>query len=150
MLIFTRAHSDYLAWFRTMWCSSKHDLAGRCSCSPRNGWWRNHSTGADHHFRHRIIARVRVVRVLSVVSQSLILSRRGKYGGYIGATWGIARSVIYSLPDERGLTISYSVIGPLLGGVRAFMRQLFPMTDSTPHRFSQTTFLGDGTTRAFF
>lgn len=150
MLVLIRAHSDYLARFRTVWRSSKHDLAGRCSCSTRHGRWRNHSTGTDHHFRHRIIARVRVVRVLSILSQSLILSRRGKYGGYIGATWGIARSVIYSLPDGHGLTISYSVIGPLLGGVRAFMRQLFPMTDPTPHRFSQTTSLGDGTTRAFF
>lgn len=149
--IFSQAHACcYLAWFCIMWRRSKHDLVGCCSCSPRHGWWRNHSVGADNHFGHRIIARVCVPRVLGITPQSLILNRRGKYGGYIGATWGIARSVIYSLSDGLGLTISCSVIGPLLGGVRVFMRQLFPITNSTLHRFSQTTSLGDGTIRAFF
>lgn len=69
------------------------------------------------------------------ISDIVSLEERGKYAGFIGATWGIA-----------------SVVGPLLGGVRrsilayALHRSLF-------RRFLLITSLGDGvssSTCAFF
>jgi len=61
-----------------------------------------------------------------VISDVVSLENRGKYIGFIGATWGIA-----------------SVAGPMLGGVSG-MHSTYTIHDLFPHRSSLTTYLGDG------
>jgi len=67
---------------------------------------------------------IQIVQV--VISDVVSLENRGKYIGFIGATWGIA-----------------SVTGPLLGGVSG-MHSTHTIRDLFPHRYSLTTYLGDG------
>jgi len=61
-----------------------------------------------------------------VISDVISLEDRGKYMGFIGATWGIA-----------------SVAGPLLGGVSG-MYSACTTHVSFSHRSSLITYLGDG------
>ena len=50
-----------LARVRAMWCSPEHDLARRRPCRSRHRRRWYHPAGPDHHFRHRVPARVRIV-----------------------------------------------------------------------------------------
>src|SRR6266851_2774041 len=106
--------------FCPLWCRTEFDLVNCLSGHPRNRWWWPYSACGNHPIRHSFFTRVCLVlsSPRSFLPNLPVLTSRGKYGGFVGATWGIARCVACKSDSAGSQQLGvHSVVGPLLGGV---------------------------------